>query len=74
MTDDPARPAAAEKMRAAGAHEEAVRAFESAYQRLTSGQTTMLPSSELEPAGDVPALEDLPEVDPGDVLGQVALL
>jgi UTP--glucose-1-phosphate uridylyltransferase len=74
MTDDPGRRAAAEKMRAAGAHAEAIRAFESAYSRLTSGQATMLPSSELEPAGDVPALEDLAEVDPGDVLGQVALV
>ena len=52
--------AAAEKMRAAGAHEEAIRAFESAYRRLESGQEAMLPSAELEPAGDVPALEDLP--------------
>ena len=62
------------KMRAAGAHAEAIRAFESAYSRLTSGQSTMLPSSELEPAGDVAGLQDLPNVDPGDVLGQVALI
>lgn len=74
MTDDPGRRAAADKMRAAGAHEEAIRAFESAYSRLTSGQATMLSSSELEPAGDVTGLEDLPNVDPGDVLGQVALI
>ncbi len=72
MTDDAGLRAAAEKMRGAGAHPEAIRAFESAYSRLTSGQATMLPSSELEPAGDVPALEDLPEVDPGEVLGEVA--
>ena len=74
MSQDAGLRAAAEKMRAAGAHPEAIRALESAYERLTSGQATMLPSSELEPAGDVPALEDLPEVDPGDVLGQVALV
>jgi UTP--glucose-1-phosphate uridylyltransferase len=74
MSQDAGLRAAAEKMRAAGAHAEAIRAFESAYSRLTSGQATMLPSSELEPAGDVPALKDLPEVDPGDVLGQVALV
>ena len=54
---DNGRRAAADKMRAAGAHEEAIRAFESAYDRLDSGQATMLPSSELEPAGDVPALD-----------------
>jgi UTP--glucose-1-phosphate uridylyltransferase len=65
MTDDPGRRAAADKMRAAGAHEEAIRAFESAYSRLTSGQATMLPSSDLEPAGDVARLEDLPEVEAG---------
>jgi UTP--glucose-1-phosphate uridylyltransferase len=74
MSQDDGLRAAAEKMREAGAHAEAIRAFESAYERLTSGQATMLPSSELEPAGDVPALEDLPEVDPGDVLGRVALV
>jgi UTP--glucose-1-phosphate uridylyltransferase len=68
------RQSAAQKMREAGAHEEAVRAFESAYRRLESGQETMLPSSELEPAGDVPALEDLPEVDAADALQDVALV
>ena len=51
------RAAAAEKMRAAGAHEEAIRAFENAYTRLVSGQEAMLPTAELEPAGDVPALD-----------------
>jgi UTP--glucose-1-phosphate uridylyltransferase len=74
MNDDPGRRAAADKMRDAGAHAEAILAFESSYSRLTSGQATMLPSSELEPAGDVPALEELPEVDPGEVLGEVALV
>ena len=34
MTDDPGRRAAADKMRAAGAHAEAIRAFESAYAQL----------------------------------------
>src|ERR1700760_4489083 len=56
--------AAVEKMEAAGAHPEAIRAFELAYERLDSGETAMLPSSELEPAGDVPALDDLPAADP----------
>ncbi len=59
MTDDAGLRAAADKMRAAGAHAEAIHAFESAYRRLTSGQTTMLPSADLEPAGEVPALEEL---------------
>ncbi|MFL5862241.1 MAG: UTP--glucose-1-phosphate uridylyltransferase [Solirubrobacteraceae bacterium] len=64
--------AAIEKMRAAGAHPEAIRAFESAYGRLESGETAMLPSADLEPAGDVPALEDLPEADPAVALAPVA--
>jgi UTP--glucose-1-phosphate uridylyltransferase len=51
--------AAADKMRAAGAHEEAIRAFESAYTRSTEGGEALLPSAELEPAEDVPTLEDL---------------
>ena len=66
--------AAAEKMRDAGAHEEAIKAFESAYRRLESGQETMLPSSELEPVADVPALEDLPDADAADALEAVALI
>ena len=66
--------AAAEKMRAAGAHEEAIRAFESAYRRLDSGQTTLLPSSELQPAGEVPSLEELPDADPATALEAVAVI
>jgi UTP--glucose-1-phosphate uridylyltransferase len=74
MTDDAGLRAAADKMREAGAHAEAIRAFESAYRRLTSGTSTLLPSAELEPAGDVPSLDGLADVDPGDVLGHVALI
>jgi UTP--glucose-1-phosphate uridylyltransferase len=64
-------------MRTGGAHEEAIRAFLSAYDRLTGGAQALVPSSDLEPAGDVPALDDLPEV-PDDelagILGGVALI
>jgi UTP--glucose-1-phosphate uridylyltransferase len=66
--------AAAEKMREAGAHEEAIRAFESAYDRLDSGQETMLPSAELEPAQDVPALEELEDADAAQALEQVVVI
>jgi UTP--glucose-1-phosphate uridylyltransferase len=66
--------AAVEKMRGAGAHPEAIRAFELAYERLDSGETAMLPSSELEPAGDVPALEDLPAADPERALSGVVVI
>ncbi len=66
--------AATEKMRAAGAHEEAIRAFQSAYARLESGETAMLPSAGLEPAGDVPSLGELPEVDADRGLANVAVI
>ncbi|HEY5190010.1 MAG TPA: UTP--glucose-1-phosphate uridylyltransferase [Solirubrobacteraceae bacterium] len=68
------RAAAAEKMREAGAHDEAIRAFESAYARLVSGQEAMLPTAELEPAGDVPALESLPEADVARSLEHVVVI
>ena len=66
--------AAVEKMRDAGAHPEAIRAFERAYERLDSGETAMLPSADLEPAGDVPALEDLPEAEPARALDGVVVI
>jgi UTP--glucose-1-phosphate uridylyltransferase len=66
--------AAVEKMRAASAHEEAIRAFESAYRRLESGEEAMLPSADLEPAEDVPALADLPEADTADALRSMAVI
>jgi UTP--glucose-1-phosphate uridylyltransferase len=66
--------AAADKMRAAGAHEEAVRAFESAYTRLRSGGEAMLPTAALEPAGDVPALEELDDADTAGALEHLAVI
>ncbi|MFZ0091836.1 MAG: UTP--glucose-1-phosphate uridylyltransferase [Solirubrobacteraceae bacterium] len=65
---------ATEKMRAAGADEEAIRAFASAYSRLRSGDEAVLPSAELEPAGDVPALDDLPAADAAQALDGVAVI
>jgi UTP--glucose-1-phosphate uridylyltransferase len=61
------------KMREAGQPEEAIRNFASAYRRLESGESAMLPSAELEPAGDVDTLEDLPEAD-GGALDRVAVI
>ena len=55
-------------MREAGQPEEAIRTFRRAYERLVGGETGLLPSAELEPASDVPALEDLPEHDAGEAL------
>ena len=39
-----------------------------------AGESAMLPSAELEPAGDVPALEELPDADAGDALERVAVI
>jgi UTP--glucose-1-phosphate uridylyltransferase len=65
---------AAEKMRAAGAHEEAIRAFEDAYGRLVAGGEALLPTASLEPVGDVPAFEQLPAADAAQALAQTALI
>ncbi len=61
-------------MRAAGQHEEAIRAFRAAFERLQAGESGLLPSSELEPAKDVPALEELPEAEPASALKAVAVI
>ena len=66
--------AAEEKMRAAGQHEEAIRAFRAAYERLAAGESGLLASDELEPAADVLELEQLPAADPADALARVALV
>ncbi|MGH2859301.1 MAG: UTP--glucose-1-phosphate uridylyltransferase [Solirubrobacteraceae bacterium] len=66
--------AATEKMRTAGAHEEAIRAFASAYERVEGGEAALLPSAELEPVGDVPSLDALPDADPGVALDGVVVI
>ena len=73
MTDEDGLKGAEEKMREAGQPDEAIRSFRSAYERLVSGESAMLPSAELEPAGDADALDQLPEADPG-VLDHVAVI
>jgi len=60
-------------MRDAGQAEEAIRNFASAYRRLESGESAMLPSTELEPAGEVDTLEELPEAD-AEALDRVAVI
>jgi UTP--glucose-1-phosphate uridylyltransferase len=49
-----------QKMRAGGQHEEAIKAFRGAYERLVAGEPALLPSAELEPASDVATLGGLP--------------
>ena len=74
MTGEDGLKAAEAKMREAGQSEEATRSFASAYERLVGGESAMLPSAELEPAGEVDRLEDLPDADAGDVLDRVAVI
>ena len=73
MNDDGLK-AAEQKMLAAGHSEEAVRSFRSAYERMVKGESAVIRTSELEPAGDVPLLQELPE--PGDpaVLDRFAVI
>jgi UTP--glucose-1-phosphate uridylyltransferase len=67
--------AAEEKMRADGQDEEAIRAFARAYERLESGESVVIPSDSLEPASDVPALEDLPsDLNAHEALARVAVI
>ena len=61
-------------MRAHGQHEEAIRAFRSAYERLKGGESAYLPTAELEPASEVGSLEQLPEADPTAVLADVVVI
>ena len=73
MPADPVA-AAAEKMRNAGQSEASIRQFVFALERVRSGEQTMIPSSELEPAPDVPELDALSEVDPSSVLERLAVV
>jgi UTP--glucose-1-phosphate uridylyltransferase len=66
--------AAEAKMREAGQSEEATRSFASAYERLLGGESAMLPSAELEPAGEVNRLDELPDADAGGALDRVAVI
>jgi UTP--glucose-1-phosphate uridylyltransferase len=66
--------AAEEKMRADGQSPEAIRAFARAYERLESGESTFIASRDLEPASDVPALDDLPATGIEDALAHVVAI
>ena len=65
---------AEEKMRAGGQDDEAIAVFKSAFARLLAGEEAMLASSELEPASDVPSLEQLEAHDPGRALERLVLI
>jgi UTP--glucose-1-phosphate uridylyltransferase len=61
MRDSDGLQRAEAKMRAAGQHEEAVRAFARAYERLVGGDSALIASDELEPVAGAPSLETLDE-------------
>jgi UTP--glucose-1-phosphate uridylyltransferase len=73
MSEDGLR-AAEQKMRDDGQDEEAIRAFRSAYVRLESGEEALIPTAELEPAGDVPLLRELPDLEDPAVLDRFATI
>jgi UTP--glucose-1-phosphate uridylyltransferase len=56
--------ASVEKMRAEGVADIAIGAFEHYYRQLEAGETGLMPESSIEPARDLPDLDDLPH-DPG---------
>jgi len=66
--------AAQAKMRAAGAADDAIRAFARAYERLESGESILLASADLEPVEDVPTLAELPAGEGSDALAAVAVI
>ncbi len=63
-----------QKMRAAGQPEEAIRSFAGAYRRLVEGEAAVIRSDELEPASDVPTLDDLPTGGDPAVLDRFAVV
>ena len=66
--------AAADKMRDAGQSDASIRQFSFALERVLSGAETMIPSSELEPAPDVPELDGLPDGDAASALEGLAVI
>jgi UTP--glucose-1-phosphate uridylyltransferase len=56
--------AAVEKMREAGVGQAAIDTFAHYYEQLREGASGMLPESDIERVGDLPALDDLPEGSP----------
>jgi UTP--glucose-1-phosphate uridylyltransferase len=66
--------ASLDKMRREGVGDAAVQSFADAYERLRGGETGALPESEIEPVGDLPDFEDLPEADAGEALDRAVVI
>jgi len=68
------RSAAVEKMRDEGVPEAAVHAFLYAYDQLEAGATGLVSDRELEPIGELPALDDLPDAVDADALDRTVVI
>ncbi|MGH2915750.1 MAG: UTP--glucose-1-phosphate uridylyltransferase [Solirubrobacteraceae bacterium] len=66
--------AATDKLREAGADPEALAAFQRAYARLAAGEQALLPTVDLEPVGEIPALDELPPTDAKTALSELAVI
>jgi UTP--glucose-1-phosphate uridylyltransferase len=66
--------AAEQKMRDAGQPEEAIRSFRSAYERVAGGEAAVIRTADLEPAGGVPALDQLEARADDTALGGFAVI
>jgi UTP--glucose-1-phosphate uridylyltransferase len=73
MTSEGGLREAEERMRAGGQPEEAIRTFAAAYERLVAGEKGLVSSDELEPAGEIPSLDDLPAA-AGDAFAGLAIV
>src|SRR6185312_4260487 len=66
--------AAMDKMRADGASDVAIETFRHYYERLASGETGTIGEDEIEPVGDLPTAEDLPEPEDADALQRAVMI
>src|SRR3954451_15874653 len=65
--------ASIDKMRADGAPDVAIETFRHYYERLASGETGTIAEDEIEPVGDLPSADDLPDAD-GDSLQRAVMI
>ena len=65
---------ALEKMRADGASDVAIETFRHYYERLASGETGTIGEDEIEPVGDLPTVEDLPEPEDAEALQRAVMI
>jgi UTP--glucose-1-phosphate uridylyltransferase len=66
--------AAMDKMRADGASDVAIETFRHYYERLASGETGTIGEDEIEPVGDLPTADDLPEPEDAEALQRAVMI